>query len=81
MPSSQCSVTTPKPAIYFGLVAFEMEGAAVWETFPCLVIKGACDYSDICKAKLFKLDAAATAAAYTKASWDSWESPQMGDYR
>ncbi|KAH7243133.1 hypothetical protein B0J15DRAFT_501902 [Fusarium solani] len=62
-------------------IAFEMEGAAVWETFPCLVIKGACDYADSRKTKVFQRYAAATAAACTKGFLDSWESPQMGDYR
>ncbi|RSL99213.1 hypothetical protein CEP52_009867 [Fusarium oligoseptatum] len=33
------------------IIAFEMEGAAVWEIFPCLVIKGVCDYADSLKNK------------------------------
>ncbi|EEU34822.1 uncharacterized protein NECHADRAFT_9735, partial [Fusarium vanettenii 77-13-4] len=52
-------------------IAFEMEGAAVWETFPCLVIKGACDYADSRKTKSFQRYAAATAAACTRAFLDS----------
>ncbi|KAH7177123.1 nucleoside phosphorylase domain-containing protein [Dactylonectria macrodidyma] len=28
------------------VVGFEMEGAGVWDIFPCVVIKGACDYAD-----------------------------------
>ncbi|RSL85179.1 hypothetical protein CEP51_003486 [Fusarium floridanum] len=54
-------------------IAFEMEGAAVWETFPCLIIKGACDYADSLKTKVFQPYAAATAAACTRAFLDSWE--------
>lgn len=50
-----------------GVIAFEMEGAGVWGTFPCLVIKGACDYADSHKSKLWQRYAAATAAACMKA--------------
>ncbi|UPK89510.1 hypothetical protein LCI18_000445 [Fusarium solani-melongenae] len=57
-------------------IAFEMEGAGVWEILPCLVIKGACDYADSRKTKVFQRYAAATAAACTKAFLDSWESSQ-----
>ncbi|GKT56888.1 PFS domain-containing protein [Colletotrichum tofieldiae] len=34
-----------------GVIAFEMEGAGVWDTFPCLVIKAVCDYADSHKNK------------------------------
>ncbi len=34
-----------------GVIAFEMEGAGVWEEVPCLVVKGVCDYSDCHKSK------------------------------
>src|ERR1700761_2968785 len=27
------------------VIAFEMEGAGVWDNFPCLIIKGVCDYA------------------------------------
>ncbi|EEU35239.1 uncharacterized protein NECHADRAFT_16360, partial [Fusarium vanettenii 77-13-4] len=54
------------------IIAFEMEGAAVWEAFPTLVIKGACDYADSHKTKEFQRYAAATAAACTRAFLDSW---------
>lgn len=56
------------------IIAFEMEGAAVWDAFPTLVIKGACDYADSQKTKEFQRYAAATAAACTRAFLDSWES-------
>jgi nucleoside phosphorylase len=55
-----------------GVIGFEMEGAGVWETFPCLVIKGACDYADSHKTKAWQRYAAATAAAYAKALLDEW---------
>ncbi|KAL2138812.1 hypothetical protein VTI28DRAFT_6195 [Corynascus sepedonium] len=50
-----------------GLIAFEMEGAGVWDSFPCVMIKGACDYADSHKSKAWQRYAAATAAACTKA--------------
>lgn len=55
-----------------GVVAFEMEGAGIWDTFPCVVIKGACDYADSHKTKAWQHYAAASAAAYMKAFLDHW---------
>ncbi|KAM6513154.1 hypothetical protein FALCPG4_015619 [Fusarium falciforme] len=55
-----------------GVLGFEMEGAGVWDTFPCVVIKGACDYADSHKTKEFQRYAAATAASCTKAFLDKW---------
>ncbi|KAL5603699.1 hypothetical protein FOVSG1_006449 [Fusarium oxysporum f. sp. vasinfectum] len=55
-----------------GVIAFEMEGAGVWDTFPCVVIKGACDYADSHKSKSWQRYAAATAAACTKAFLSHW---------
>ncbi|KAM5528681.1 phosphorylase superfamily protein [Fusarium oxysporum f. sp. phaseoli] len=49
------------------IVAFEMEGAGVWDILPCIVIKGACDYADSHKSKVWQRYAAATAAGCTKA--------------
>ncbi|RYP19375.1 hypothetical protein DL766_008456 [Monosporascus sp. MC13-8B] len=49
-----------------GVICFEMEGAGVIQTHPCLVIRGICDYSDSHKNKTWQPYAAATAAAYTK---------------
>ncbi|KAE8340565.1 hypothetical protein BDV24DRAFT_175256 [Aspergillus arachidicola] len=49
------------------VIAFEMEGAGVWELFrSVLVIKAACDYADSHKSKNWQGYAAATAAAATK---------------
>lgn len=49
------------------VIAFEMEGAGVWEEMPCIVIKGVCDYADCHKNKLWQHFAAATAASASKA--------------
>jgi nucleoside phosphorylase len=55
-----------------GVVAFEMEGAGIWDTFPCVLIKGACDYADSHKNKSWQLYAAATAASCMKAFLSFW---------
>jgi nucleoside phosphorylase len=57
------------------IVAFEMEGAGVWDILPCIVIKGACDYADIHKSKVWQRHAAATAAACAKAFLGFWIPP------
>lgn len=54
------------------VIAFEMEGAGVWEIFPCLIIKGVCDYADSHKNKEWQDYAAATAAACLKALLELW---------
>ena len=48
------------------VLCFEMEAAGLMNTFPCLVIRGVCDYSDIHKNDDWQGYAAATAGAYTK---------------
>ncbi|KAF2690390.1 ras-domain-containing protein [Lentithecium fluviatile CBS 122367] len=50
-----------------GVIAFEMEGAGIWEEVPCIVIKGVCDYADSHKNKKWQEFAAATAASTSKA--------------
>ncbi|PON23788.1 phosphorylase superfamily protein [Trichoderma gamsii] len=50
-----------------GVIAFEMEGAGIWEELPCIVIKGICDYADCHKNKRWQNFAAATAASTLKA--------------
>ncbi|KAH6848197.1 hypothetical protein B0I37DRAFT_376932 [Chaetomium sp. MPI-CAGE-AT-0009] len=55
-----------------GIIAFEMEGAGVWDSFPCVVIKGACDYADSHKTKAWQRYAAATAAVCMKAFLGHW---------
>lgn len=49
-----------------GILCFEMEAAGVMNTFPCLVIRGICDYADSSKNKRWQNYAAATAASYAK---------------
>ncbi|KAF3935825.1 hypothetical protein ABW19_dt0207112 [Dactylella cylindrospora] len=56
------------------VIAFEMEGAGASANFPCLVIKGACDYADSHKSKKWQNYAAATAAACMKALLEDWYS-------
>lgn len=52
------------------IIAFDMENAGVWDVFPCIVVKGACDYADSHKNKSWQGYAAATAAACMKALLD-----------
>jgi nucleoside phosphorylase len=54
------------------VIAFEMEGAGVWDNFPCVVIKGVCDYADSHKNKKWQKYAAATAASCMKAFLENW---------
>lgn len=46
-----------------GCICLEMEAAGVMDTFPCLVIRGICDYADSHKNDMWQRYAAATAAA------------------
>lgn len=55
-----------------GVIAFEMESAGVWDNFPCIVIKSACNYADSHKSKGWQRYGAATAAAYMRALLDYW---------
>lgn len=48
------------------ILCFEMEAAGLMNHFPCLVIRGICDYSDTHKHKVWQRYAAATATAYAK---------------
>ena len=47
-------------------ICFEMEAAGLMNHFPCLVIRGICDYADSHKNDRWQRYASATAAAYTK---------------
>jgi nucleoside phosphorylase len=49
-----------------GVLCFEMEAAGLMNSFPCLIIRGICDYADSHKNKRWQLYAAAAAAAYAK---------------
>lgn len=48
------------------VLCFEMEAAGLMNDFPCLVIRGICDYSDTHKNKIWQGYAAMAAAAYAK---------------
>jgi nucleoside phosphorylase len=48
------------------IMCVEMEAAGLMDSFPCLVIRGICDYADSHKNQKWQPYAAATAAAYMK---------------
>ncbi|KAF5602060.1 heterokaryon incompatibility protein het-E-1 [Fusarium subglutinans] len=60
------SVTRDQLSEDLGCICFEMESAGVMETFPCLAIRGICDYSDSHKNKEWQNYAAMVAASYVK---------------
>ena len=49
-----------------GTLCFEMEAAGLMNDFPCLVVRGICDYSDTHKNKDWQGYAAMVAAAYAR---------------
>jgi hypothetical protein len=55
-----------KLAAEMGVLCFEMEAAGLMNHFPCLVIRGICDYSDSHKNNGWQGYAAMVAAAYAK---------------
>ncbi|KAL1961715.1 hypothetical protein VTN77DRAFT_1115 [Rasamsonia byssochlamydoides] len=59
-------VTRDKLGRELGVICFEMEAAGLMDTFPCLVIRGICDYADSHKNKRWQKYAAMTAAACAK---------------
>ena len=61
------AVDRDRLAQHHNIIALEMEGAGVWETMPCIIIKGVSDYADSHKDKKWQNFAAATAASATKA--------------
>ncbi|KAK3940345.1 phosphorylase superfamily [Diplogelasinospora grovesii] len=50
-----------------GVIAFEMEGAGIWDRLPCIVVKGVCAYADSHRNKKWQDFAAATAASAARA--------------
>lgn len=48
------------------VLCIEMEAAGLMNSFPCIVIRGICDYADSHKNKAWQEHAAAVAAAFTK---------------
>jgi nucleoside phosphorylase len=61
------------------VLCFEMEAAGLMDSFPCLVIRGICDYADSHKNKHWQPYAAATAAAYAKELLNSIPGNQVTD--
>lgn len=55
-----------KLAARYNVLCFETEAAGLMNHFPCLVIRGICDYSDTHKNKEWQGYAAMSAAAYAK---------------
>ncbi|QGI70582.1 hypothetical protein CEK26_002917 [Fusarium fujikuroi] len=53
-------------------IGFEMESAGVWDIFPCIVIKGVCDYADSHKNKEWQQFASASAAACARVFLGYW---------
>ncbi|CAG9990680.1 unnamed protein product [Clonostachys byssicola] len=60
------------------VMCVEMEAAGVVNTFPCLVIRGICDYCDVHKNDDWQEYAAATAAAYAKHLLSETRVPKRG---
>ncbi|KAE8152033.1 hypothetical protein BDV25DRAFT_138297 [Aspergillus avenaceus] len=58
--------TREKIRIATNALCFEMEAAGLMQDFPCIVIRGICDYSDSHKNKQWQGYAALAAAAYAK---------------
>ena len=48
------------------VMCFEMEAAGLMDNFPCLVIRGICDYADSHKSSIWQPYAAATSAAFAR---------------
>lgn len=48
------------------VLCVEMEAAGLMNDFPCIVIRGICDYADSCKNEDWQCHAAAVAAAFAK---------------
>lgn len=60
------ALTRDRLAAEKDVLCFEMEAAGLMNHFPCLVIRGICDYSDSHKNKKWQGYAAMAAAAYSK---------------
>ena len=59
-------ITRDRIAKKEGVICFEMEAAGLMNNFPCLVIRGICDYADSHKNKIWQPYAAAAAAAFAR---------------
>lgn len=58
--------TREKLRLATGALCFEMEAAGLMQDFPCIVIRGVCDYADSHKNKQWQGYAALAAASYAK---------------
>jgi nucleoside phosphorylase len=56
-----------------GVIAFEMEGAGILDSFPCVIIKGIFYYTDSRKSKKWQAYVFATAASCMKSFFLSHE--------
>jgi nucleoside phosphorylase len=66
-----------KLANEYGVLCFETEAAALMDNFPCVVIRGICDYSDTHKNDVWQCYAAVVAASYAKELLNSMHSRQV----
>lgn len=62
----KCGVKRDRLSKELDVLCFEMEAAGLMPEFPCLVIRGICDYSDSHKNEKWQRYAAATAAGFAK---------------
>ncbi len=62
----RCGIARDKAKTALGALCFEREAAGLMENFPCLVIRGICDYADTHKSTEWQRYAAGTAAAFAK---------------
>ncbi|UKZ68730.1 uncharacterized protein TrAtP1_009752 [Trichoderma atroviride] len=53
-------------AKHYGILAFDTEGAGVWDELPCIIVKVACNYADSHTDNRWQNFAAATAASVSK---------------
>jgi nucleoside phosphorylase len=68
-----------KLAEELGVLCFEMEAAGLMDGFPCLVIRGICDYCDSHKSKRWQKYAAIVAAVYAKELLSYVSKTQVGN--
>jgi nucleoside phosphorylase len=63
----KCAMNRDAIARHRNIIGFEMEGAGVCDSFPSVIVKGACDYADSHKSQKWQNYAAITAACAMKA--------------
>ena len=63
----------------YNVLCFEMEAAGLMDDFPCVVIRGICDYTDTHKNDVWQGYAAAAAAAYAKGLLNEISATQVAD--